>query len=102
MNCKPGDLAVVMRDGGHDQDWVGCFVIVTKDGEYGNDGWEWLCRFQNPVTFRVWEDGKRTEEIVRSRNGLVPDVWLKPIRPGDITDEEVRDLYAPSDERATA
>jgi hypothetical protein len=23
------------------------------------------------------------------------DEWMRPIRPGDITDEEVRDLYAP-------
>jgi hypothetical protein len=24
-----------------------------------------------------------------------PDAWLRPIRPGDISDEEVRNLYLP-------
>lgn len=33
---------------------------------------------------------------------LLSDAWLRPIRPDGITDEEVRDLYAPNRDEVTA
>lgn len=87
MNCKPGDLAVVVRDslGHHLGAIVVCIRAVPATSVLGGMAWE-------------------TEPSLRDPDGMFftpNDKCLRPIRPGDITDEEVRDLYAPSDERVT-
>jgi len=81
MNCKPGDLAVIVRDPGFNGRDVGAFVEVV---EPGNDIGEWMVRsksrrlacfidfFQKRFGFDIpW----------RSRTVSIPDAWLRPIRP---------------------
>jgi len=77
MNCKQGDLAYVtsMKQGGMFYGHIVRCIEPTVDRIDGQPGW-----------------------IVEPRLGHwrgVHDSALRPIRPGDITDEEVRDLYAP-------
>jgi hypothetical protein len=102
MNCKPGDLAVVVRS------------------VYGNEGQ--LLRILAPsrgnglpagakytdsrgITWArsngfCWEVESLSPHGIKKRLRTyrfadVGDRYLRPIRPGDINDEEVRELFAP-------
>lgn len=83
MNCKPGDLAVIV---GHDDEsdtcTLGLLIRVTK---LDPDWWE-----------PVWEyEGRPLTDDEGARLLAISDRYLRPIRPGDVSDEEVRHLYAP-------
>lgn len=85
MNCKPGELAIVVRAKSFiDDPVVGRIVRVTT---LTTANWagrpRWL--FEGPALSLA--NGERV-------NALCDDA-LRPIRPGDISNEEVRDLYAP-------
>jgi hypothetical protein len=91
MNCKPGDLAYIVAP------WIeegrGRFVHVVRAataddlravGIYSAPTFHiWFCR-GDIVTW----DGPRREFVIA-------DESLRPIRPGAISDEQVRDLYLP-------
>lgn len=83
MNCKPGDLAIVVHTTRGEQ--VGR-IVRCVDLVRG-------LRFADIGTLDAWI----TEPMLMNRFGEAPcpDAWLRPIRPGDISDEEVRDLYLP-------
>jgi hypothetical protein len=97
VNCKPGDLAVIVRSMAGNE---GKFVTVLRwHGDYTYLGGD--------VCLPSWE--ARIAQVMTAANGSVwfpgdvvkfPDAWLKPIRPDGITDEEVRDLYAPKQTEA--
>lgn len=78
MNCKPGDMAVIVR-GQH----VGRIVEVLKWGPSRNvetpEGW-WV--YSSSVIGTV--DG-RFENVV-----VYADSWLRPIRPTDGEDETLQ------------
>jgi hypothetical protein len=78
MNCKPGDLAVVVSTLGWPglEKALGCVVQVIRSSE-----------MRHPFG-TMWDVEHR--DIRRAA-----DACLRPIRPGDISDEEVRALYAP-------
>lgn len=93
MNCKPGDLAVIVKDELPEKD-VGKLVYVRKFDEVDKYGATcWLCdSASGPL--RYWE-GK---QFRYSKTGIsIPDAWLRPIRdPGDdATDEMVRVVGKP-------
>lgn len=82
MNCKPGELAVVVKSwAGNEGRIVRCLRVVQTDYLYTGPclGWE-----TEPMLLNC--DGEPVYAL---------DIQLRPIRPGDISDEEVRDLYAP-------
>lgn len=93
MNCKPGDLAIYVACDGTaiPQNDGRLFKVMRRDVvESLAEGCLWwevsvLCRAFN--SDREWV---KTGEL-----GSCADAHLRPIRPGDISDEEVRDLYAP-------
>lgn len=89
MNCKQGELAVIVS-GIHKQ-LIGRFVTCVS-----------ICHELDHTGFVHWN----TEPALFIPGFRLPigvgDITLRPIRPGDITDSEVRDLYAPSDEHMTA
>lgn len=93
MNCKPGDLAFMVRSqAGNEGRIVLCIRLSPFDGliapgGVSNKGDVW--EIEPPM--RAW-DGSMTSHAL-DRN-------LRPIRPGDISDEEVRDLYAPKQTEA--
>ena len=78
MNCKPGDLAVVV--GGERVENIGKVVTVLRPYEGRKDCYrlpaDWVIEFHG-------------------RECVAADCFLRPIRPDGITDEEVRDLYLP-------
>lgn len=75
MNCKQGDLAIIVSGWAFRKYFGHVVQCVATDGLF-------------------WA-------IERSLDGhpnywmVIPDSCLRPIRPGDVTDEEVRDLFAP-------
>lgn len=97
MNCKPGDLAIVIKSGvGNEGRIVKCLRLAT-DADRVNEG------FIGGFGIPLWVVDKPLKCITggrRHRARLAWDAQLRPIRPGDITDEEVRDLYAPKQPEA--
>jgi hypothetical protein len=79
MRCKPNELAFIAKT---HPDWIEYIgrVVTTVSLGVGKYAGQWL-----------------TDLKVAGHDGDVycPDANLSPIRPGDISDEEVRDLYAP-------
>lgn len=86
MNCKPGDLAVVVGGVASLGKVLTCLRLATQAELEAL----W---FQDDVP--VWIVDRTLETLSGRRLSLAPDCMLRPIRPGDITDEEVCDLYAP-------
>jgi hypothetical protein len=97
MNCKPGDLAITVNPNGSDvgNRNSGRFVEVLK---YVGE-WEFVCGHIGVDTWlvRIIGGTPMVDNQGRPWTGEVhvQDKNLRPIRPGDISDEEVRDLYAP-------
>lgn len=90
MNCKPGDLAEVVSCGGHpDLSFMLGAIRRVKRCEMAWYGPAW--------TYEGEHFEARGMIFV-----LLSDAWLRPIRPDGITDEEVRDLYAPNRDEVTA
>lgn len=89
MNCKPGDMAIVVKGAGPLTSCiVGKVVRVTRMVFDGEPCWEY--------------DGAR---LVVPRWGpldVIEDDFLRPIRADGITAEEVRDLYQPASEKQPA
>lgn len=85
MNCKPGDLAVIVHS--HFADTIGMLCLVTSQYDIDEDGgWCWACRVSRAVS---WEH-EDTGEVVLGRNGMIPDSWLRPIRDSDGEDQMLR------------
>jgi hypothetical protein len=83
MNCKPGDLAVVVR-GEHN---VGRFLSVLAASECHGIGWWYVEMHGGPAT-AIDGEGKTTLE----RTGHIEDHRLRPIRdPGDDARDETLD-----------
>ena len=78
MHCKPGDLAVYV---GKQEVMLGYVFTCVSINPYRSG----LCR--EPV----WDTDRKHE----FGHNSIRDSSLRPIRPGDVTDEEVRDLYLP-------
>ena len=81
MNCKPGDLAVIVRGGF--EEVIGILCRVTSSSDTDKDGdFCWLVRTQRAVP---WFDADDPLSVIHGRNGFVPDAWLRPIRdqPGE-------------------
>jgi hypothetical protein len=82
VNCKPNELAVIVGgDNKRELALIGRVVRLTRlDPDWHEPSW-----FYSGA--RIWSHGCELISIT--------DRHLRPIRPGDISDEEVRDLYAP-------
>lgn len=84
MNCKPGDLAVIVRS------------LANNEGKIVR-----IVEFAGRVDFQIrgrcvaWVIDPAIHAAQGGMVDVMPDDSLRPIRPGDISDEEVRDLYAP-------
>lgn len=85
MNCKPGDLAVIVRDEEPAVD-IGKMVKVSASSFIDDDGcFCWVCdSLSGPLRF--WS-GVRFEYAADAIE--IPDAWLKPIRdPGNDAQDE--------------
>ena len=108
MNCKPGDLAVVVTDDCGFEENIGLMVIVIKDaGPWPFDSrFHWLCEaigrpMKNMLTD---ENNMPAEGFCYEKHGEWPDCCLRPIRPqsDDATDESLLWLPLPKKEETTA
>lgn len=94
MNCKPGDLAVLVRATSTTEENIGrLFEVLSAEPPrtyiqafgISEEMPAWLCRSIG-APCKGWS-GKVKQEWV------IPDFALRPIRPGDIRAEDVRELY---------
>lgn len=82
MRCKPGDLAIVVRQPKSDPTALGAILAVVQLVKSDSEPM-WWCK-----SFRPY--------ICRSGNAAtdfcIKDAYLRPIRPGDLEDETPRDV----------
>lgn len=88
MNCKPGELAVIVS-GIHKQ-LIGRIVTCVS-----------TCPEMLHTGFVHWNTEPELFIPGFRLSVAIADVTLRPIRPGGITDEEVRELYAPKAKEST-
>lgn len=96
MNCKPGDLAVIVGSLPAGRFLIGRFVEVIERAPDTQQGPAWLVRLQNEIVNPLTNE--------RGIEGVAADCWLRPIRdPGDdAQDETLQWLPVPGKERETA
>ncbi len=87
MNCKPGDLAVIVRsaEGQSIGQIVDCIALDGKHSEFGP----------------VWRVRANSRGLVTIHGTLaavchVPDAWLRPIRDQDGPDEATQWVGKPA------
>lgn len=80
MNCKPGDLAIVVRSATGLN--AGKICLVKNESRMITQyGFCWLVEFPHPIK---WASGHITRE------GWAGDADMRPIRDSDGTDETLR------------
>ncbi|MBU9649374.1 hypothetical protein LGN12_18925 [Burkholderia multivorans] len=84
MNCKPGDLAIIVRAMCPEN--VGRIVEVLPQSEMGCFGLEWNTRGRGPVIVLSRLTGLIVGSYVAD-DGWVPDAWLRPVTGLPITDD---------------
>lgn len=106
MNCKPGDLAIVLRGLEPNSPHAGKIVEVISAARHNTKfGAMWNVRFSTPIISRavtvrgvdLGQEGFRSELHC-------PDAWLKPLPEigNDEVDETLQLVGAPSKEGVTA
>ena len=89
--CKPGDLAVVIRDAY--PEWIGVIVTVVEL----NEPWT---RYAGQTVWRVTPHCSLGKRVYRSGYAITPyvgqlvftaDSYLRPIRPGELEEDVTRD-----------
>lgn len=94
MNCKPGDLAVIVNAHPEAHQILGRFIRLTISIQYeGEPCWQYE---DMPMRGKCGRSSWTWHEY--------PDAWLRPIRdPGDdATDETLQWLPVPLREKETA
>ena len=93
MNCKPGDLAVIICSGAGNEGKIVEILRPASGSEsipfsHHSQGFHWWIRSCGSPIKSLFS-GSRKETVY-------PDAWLRPIRPGDLEDETptVRELEA--------
>lgn len=83
MNCKPGDLAIVIK--ADEPSDIGLVVEVIGNGLRDWEGdWQWLCRHREAQ--KVFHSESGLEEARKEFH--VPDFWLRPISGVPVEDEQ--------------
>lgn len=109
LNCKPGDLAVIIREAKGRDDICGRIVEVIKKAPSKGDfllpcgyrhhevnrGDEWIVRFPNLVKVDLSCGGSRLAEFA-----CVSDCSLRPLRDSDGQDERFAWAGKPAKEPA--
>lgn len=97
MNCKPGDLAVIIRGRTPGCRYVGTIVTVLElEREASIFGPIWVVEFSRPLTGVTLS--KRGDVLGVSGLSAVqgcPDAWLRPIRDQPGADETLRWIDVP-------
>jgi hypothetical protein len=82
MNCKPGDLAVIIWTKAYPEN-IGALVRVVRESPNGPNpvhGFQWSCEALHPV--------RSSRGVMQpGQEGAMPDKFLRPIRDNDGEDE---------------
>lgn len=99
MNCKPGDLAVIVDSAFAENVGLLVSVLAAADSYEGEPHWT-VRSVGSPIKFEWYEDGQPTGELGFDMQTDSPDADMRPIRdPGDdAVDETLLRLPAPSKE----
>jgi hypothetical protein len=90
MNCKPGDLAIIVRDPCPEN--IGRIVEVRAPALYLQDAPAWWCKaLGEPLSVMLIEDPK---QIFLDHQGDVYDTDLMPINGLPITDDVTDEVTA--------
>lgn len=83
MNCKPGDLAIIIRGLKSPSPQIGKIVkVLALAGNHATLGPLWIIEFSRPVmTVAVKKTLEPMGSIGLCRTCQCPDAWLRPIRP---------------------
>ncbi|CAM2167946.1 conserved hypothetical protein [Burkholderia latens] len=81
MNCKPGDMAIIVNDGGSGA--LGYVVEVIQAAPPREEGplWEIQFRADQPIYFRD------TGERIKGTRIWILDAWLRPVSGLHVTDD---------------
>lgn len=89
MNCKKGDLAIVVRSvAGNEGKIVRCVEFLGDS------------LFVGGKTYAAWSIDRKLPGILGGMIDRAPDAWLRPIRDNDQEDETL--TWAGKPEKATA
>lgn len=97
MNCKPGDLAVIIRGRTPGCKYVGSIVEVLKvERPTSIFGLIWAVKFSRPlIGVALRKNGEVLGVSGLSTVHGCPDAWLRPIRDQPGADETLRWLDVP-------
>lgn len=91
MNCKAGDLAIIVPPA---MDSVGRIVRVLRAADPMRGHFCWICDADGAAPIRgVRRD---TDEPLSGRTIRAPDIALRPINGVDVTDDVTEDLKEPA------
>jgi hypothetical protein len=92
MNCKPGDMAVIVEaTNPHNRNRI--VEVLEFPGRQGQAGWMWMVECVTPL-YVIKVTGSGREPAGSLHRCYVPDAWMRPIRdPGEqARDEMLRPL----------
>lgn len=100
MNCRPGDLAII-RGVEPRMGLNGRPVELANEPAFMSGGYAcWKLAKRIELTMPVNGHSTMTGQHFAKGEAVyiaeMPDCFLRPIRGDDISDEEVRELYAPN------
>jgi hypothetical protein len=89
MNCKPGDLAIVIRGLTHPSPNVGRVVeVVSRFADHEVLGCCWRCKSTQAMKVRTPRGDAHATEF------WVPDAWLRPVSGLPMHDEQCDEVPA--------
>ncbi|WP_233343663.1 hypothetical protein [Burkholderia cepacia] len=82
MNCKPGDMAIVMRADAAPEAVGRLVKVLSRCGDV-NGRPSWTVRFQSVVVARNRFDGS----LMMGSEAPCPDAWLMPVGGAPVTND---------------
>ena len=79
MNCKQGDLAVIVRSSAGNEGRVLTCLRLASQEECANDGVIWWLELEGPV----WLTDASLRTSTKGQTRLYPDARLRPLRDSD-------------------
>jgi hypothetical protein len=87
MNCKPGDLAIVIRGLTHPSPNLGRVVeVLSRLADHQSLGPVWHCKSRHAMKVRT----PRGDEL--AAQFWVPDAWLRPVSGLPVHDEQLDEV----------
>jgi hypothetical protein len=93
MNCKAGDLAVVIGSSRLNSPNIGRIVEVVSFDQYCPvHGPMWVIKAERPLdVVLVDSNGYSTGLHLAATSAVTPDKWLRPLPPQNTVDEVLRE-----------